>query len=141
MRAGPALAAAALAAALLAGCAPGPATGRSAVADGVKFDYALAPRSVAEGGGAGAYHLTLALADAKTGARINDANVAVNLYGPGIDGETLVNLAKDAGGPGGYGADVALPQAASYRLTFQVNRPQAPSAQAVFTAQRPAAAG
>jgi hypothetical protein len=130
------VAAAALSAVLVAACAAAPNAGRTAVADGVRFDYALAPKA-----GAGAYHLTLALADAKTGAAVSDANVAVDVYGPGVESGTLINLTKDAGATPAYGADVALPQAASYRLTFQVNRPSAPSAQAVFSAQRPASAG
>ncbi len=132
------MAAAALSALIAVGCAAPPATGRTAVADGVKFNYALAPAGVP-----GTYHLTLALADAKTGAAINDANVAVDLYGPGIvGGSTLVNLARSTDGPAAYGADVALPQVASYRLTFQVNRPApAPSAEVVFSAARPAATG
>src|SRR4051812_19006589 len=97
-----AMATAAAMAALMASCAPGPTAGRSAVADGVRFDYALGPKTPA-----GTYPLTLALADAKTGAAIDDANVAVNLYGPGIDGaDALVNLTKAAGPPAGYVAQV-----------------------------------
>jgi hypothetical protein len=126
---------AAAAALMAAGCAPGPTPGRSAVADGVRFDYALGPQT-----SAGTYRLTLALADAKTGVAIDDANVAVDIYGPGIDGgSTLVNLTKAEGPPSGYVAEAPLPQAASYRLTFQVNRRMAPGAQAVFTTTRPAA--
>jgi hypothetical protein len=119
---------------LLAGCAPGAITAHTAVSDGVKFDYAL---TAAPAGGAGAYRVTLNLADAKTGAVIKDADVAVDVTGPGIDGDALVNLKTDAASP--YGGEVALPQAASYRLTFQVNRHTAPGAQAVFTTARPAA--
>ena len=126
-----------LAALALAACAPQANTGRSAVADGVKFEYALAPGAKANG--AGAYHLTLALSDAKTGARIPDATVALDLFGPGYPGGTQVSLepASLPQGPG-YGADISLPQAASYRLTFQANRKApAPSAVAIFTTDRP----
>jgi hypothetical protein len=125
---------------LASACAPEPTVGRTAVSDGVKFDYVLAP--AAAGSAPGAYHLTLALADAKSGAAISDATVAVSLYGPGIEAESnLVNLTHEAAGATSYAADVALPKAASYRLTFQVNRPLAPGAQAVFSTARPTSAG
>lgn len=105
------------------------------MSDGVRFDYALTPSGAA--GAAGAYHVTLELADAKTGAAIKDASVAVDVIGPGIDGDSLVNLKGDAASP--YAGEVTLPQKADYRLTFQVNRHSVPGAQAVFTTPRPSA--
>ena len=139
------LAALATAGLLLAACAPGPTTGSSAVADGVKFNYALAPTEKP-----GTYHLTLALADAANGTPITNANVALDLFGPGYPGGTLINLKRGVGADGAaaapgaappptYGVDVALPEAASYRMTFKVNRAAAGSAEAAFTAHRPAA--
>ena len=127
----------AAAAVLATACGSGPNPGHSAVADGVKFDYALAPAAAANS--PHAYRLTLNLADAATGAAIDDANVAVNVFGPGYDGSELVNLSKGAAAAGGYGGDVLMPQAGAYRLTFQVNRkPPAASAVAVFEARPPA---
>ena len=124
-----------IAALALAACAPSANTGRSAIADGVKFEYALT--AAPPGAAAHTYHVQLALSDPQSGARIPGATVALNLFGPGFDGGTLVNLPE---GPGGYAGDIALPEAASYRLTFQANRKApAPSAVAIFTMDRPAA--
>ena len=130
-----ALAAVALAApAALLACAPGAHPGKSAVADGVKFDYALAqPASAAT---PHTYRLRVTLADAATGSAIDDANVAVGVYGPGYDGSDLVNLKRDGEA---YAGEVVLPKAAAYRLTFQVNRKApAASAVAVFETEPPA---
>src|SRR5581483_11909346 len=123
MPAAPRLFPAAVAAAVaLAACAPTANLGRSAVTDGVKFDYALgAPDSAAA---PHTYHLRLNLSDAATGSRIDNANVAVGVFGPGYDGSDLVNL-KRSGGV--YTGDIVMPKkAASYRLTFQVNRKAPP---------------
>jgi len=122
------------AALLLTACAPGPLTGHSGVSDGVKFDYVLAAPA---DGAKGPYHLTLNLADAGTGAPITDASVAVNVTGPGVEGDSLVNLHSDA--QRGYDAEVPLPQSAAYHLTFQVNRHTMPGARAVFVTNPPAA--
>ncbi len=120
---------------LLSSCAPAANTGPTAVADGVRFDYALA-----SAGASDLFHVTLTLADAKSGAQITDATVAMNLFGPGYPGGTLVSLNKVTGAHVTYVADVALRQSADYQLTFQVNRPPpADSAQVAFTATRPAA--
>jgi hypothetical protein len=128
-----------LAALALAACAPSANTGRSAVADGVKFEYGLTP--IATATAAHTYRLSLTLSDAQTGARIPDATVALDLFGPGYPGGTTVSLEPASLSQGaGYGADVRLPQAANYRLTFQANRKApAPSAVAIFTTDRPAA--
>lgn len=126
---------AALAAAMsLPACAPSANTGRSAVSDGVKFEYTLAPASGSQA--AHTYHIRVALTDAATGARIPGATVALNLFGPGYPGGTSVNLGEEPNG--GYSGDVSLPNAATYNLTFQANRKApAPSAQAVFETARP----
>lgn len=128
------LAAAAMAVALGA-CVPPANTGHSVVADEVKFDYTLSPTEKPHD-----YHLALTLTDPKTGTAIRDANVALALDGPGYPGGTLINLRRDAGGAPVYAAEVGLPQAANYLLTFQVNRPApAKSAAASFQAAPPAA--
>jgi hypothetical protein len=136
----------------LAGCQPKPHTGQSAVEDGVRFEYGLVPASqVAEhpnghpegemhGGPSqapDAYHVTLALFDAKSGARITDATANVEVSGPGHPGRLSVELepmtvASDLT----YGGYVSLPQAASYRFTFVAKRTSG-SARAVFVAERP----
>jgi hypothetical protein len=118
----------------LAACAPSANPGHAAVADGVRFDYALGqPASAAA---PHTYRLSLKLADAATGSKIDDANVAVGVFGPGYDGGDLVNL-KRAGEA--YDGDVVLPQAAAYRLTFQVNRKApAKSVVAIFETRPPA---
>lgn len=125
-----------LAAAALAACAPGANTGRSAVADEVRFDYSLSPTAKPHD-----YRLALKLAEAKSGAAIGNANVALSLFGPGYPGGTLINLHREADAGAGavvYAANVDLPQAETYQLTFQVNRPApAQSAQAVFQAAPP----
>jgi hypothetical protein len=125
--------AAARAAALgTAACAPAAGTRRAAVADGVKFEYGLKP--VADAKAAHTYHVDLTLTDAETGAQVPHATVALNLFGPGEPG-ALVNLTEASAGA--YGGEVSLPQAATYNLTFQVNRAPAPSAQVLFAAERP----
>jgi hypothetical protein len=120
--------------AALAACAPSANPGHAAVADGVKFDYALdQPASAAA---PHTYRLSLKLADAATGSAIDNANVAVGVYGPGYDGSDLVNL-KRAGEA--YDGEVVLPKAGAYRLTFQVNRKApAKSVVAIFEAHPPA---
>jgi hypothetical protein len=122
------------AAAALAACGPSAHPGRSATADGVKFDYALVrPNDAAA---PHTYRLRVTIADAASGTRIDDANVAVGVYGPGYDGSDLVNLKRDGEA---YAGEVVMPQPAAYRLTFQVNRKApAASAVAVFETQPPA---
>jgi hypothetical protein len=116
----------ACAALAVGGCAPRPVTGPATVADRVKFEYRLTPAPVK-----GDYHLSLAFADAKIGAAINDANLALSRLGPGYPGGTLLNLKRGASASGsgsGYDLGLTLPQAASYQMTFQVNRTTEPSA-------------
>jgi hypothetical protein len=124
----------AAAAAALAACAPSANPGHSTVADGVKFDYALAQPATASA--PHTYRLSVKIADAATGSKIDDANVAVDVYGPGYDGSDLVNLKRDGEA---YAGEVVMPKPAPYRLTFQVNRKApAASAVAVFETQPPA---
>src|SRR6266540_2915938 len=131
----------------LVGCQAKPNTGQSAVENGIRFEYGLAPAAQvaehpavhAEGemhGGPSqapdAYHVTLALFDAMSGARITDATAAVAVSGPGHPGHVSVSLepmtvASDVT----YGGYVTLPQAASYRLTFSVKRPAGAAGQPV----------
>ena len=116
------------------GCAPSASAGHTAASDGVKFDYAMTP--VADPKSAHGSHVVLDLSDAGTGAKIPGATVAVNVFGPGFDGGTSVNLVE--GTVGSYSGDITLPKAAAYNLTFQANRKApAPSAQAVFSVTRP----
>ena len=131
----PALAAAALfAVAALGACAPSANPGHAAVADGVRFDYALGPPASAAR--PHTFRINLNLSDPATGTKIDDANVAVSVFGPGYDASDLVNLRREGGG---YAGDVVMPKRAAYRLTFQVNRKlPASSAVAIFETQPPA---
>jgi hypothetical protein len=98
MRAAIAILSAALA---LAACQPKAVEGPSQVAGGLRFDYGLAPSAqvaehpadLPEGtmhrgplAGPHAYHITLALFDAKTGVRVTDAQVTYAISGPGHPG-------------------------------------------------------
>jgi hypothetical protein len=129
-----AVAAIALGAAALTACAPGANTGRSGTADGVTFDYALAPATSATA--PHTYRLSVRIADAASGAKIDDANVAVGVFGPGYDGSDLISLKRDGEA---YAGEVVMPKPAAYRLTFQVNRKApAASAVAIFETKPPA---
>lgn len=130
-----ALAAALAVTAALAGCAPTAITGRTAKSDGVMFAYSLSPAAAPHH-----YSVALALQDTASGEAIDNAGVALTLFGPGVAEDNLVNLHRDARiqSPT-YVADIDLPRAATYQLTFQVNRPApASSAQATFSTARPA---
>lgn len=119
----------------LAGCGRGPSDAPSQVVDGLRFDYGVVPgatvsehpsdhpeRTMHQGAPAGAdsYHVVLALFDAKTGARIKDADVTLELSGPGhgvgrvtMPLEPMAQVADVT-----YGGYVSLPASAKYRLTF-----------------------
>ncbi len=144
--------AAATAALALSGCQPKANTGQSAVDNGIRFESGLAPASqVAEhpaghpesemhGGPSqapNAYHVTLALFDAKSGARISDATASVDVSGPGHPGRMRVALdPMTVNSDVTYGGYVSLPSAATYKFAFQAQRPSG-SARAIFVAQRP----
>ena len=134
MRAAIAVALISVGATPLVGCAPAANPGHSAVADGVRFDYALAQPVSASA--PHTYRLSVKLSDAATGSKIDDASVAVGVFGPGYDGSDLVNL-KHAGE--GFVGEVVMPKAAPYRLTVQVSRkPPAGSAMTIFETAPPA---
>jgi hypothetical protein len=144
--------AAATAALTLAGCQAKPNTGQSAVDNGIRFEYGLAPAGqVAEhppghpesemhGGPSqapNAYHVTLALFDAKSGTRITDATASVDVSGPGHPGRMRVALEPmTVNADVTYGGYVSLPAAASYKFAFNANRSSG-SGRAVFVTQRP----
>lgn len=122
----------------LAACQPRASQASSQVADGLRFDYGVAPSEAVtqhptdhpeatmhQGPLPHSYHVTLALFDAKSGARIDDARVALDLSGPG-HGPGRMTMPLDEmtiNGAATYGGYVALPSAATYRMTFEVTRP------------------
>lgn len=121
----------------LAACQPRASEASSQVVDGLKFDYGVVPSEVAQahapdhpeatmhqGPLPSGYHVTLAVFDAKTSARIDDAQVQLDLSGPGHPGHVTMPLdIMTINGAPTYGGYVALPSAAKYRLTFEVRRP------------------
>jgi hypothetical protein len=124
----------------LAACAPRATEGSSQVADGLEFDYGIVPSQTVgqhpsdhpEAGMHGgapqdrySYHVTLAVFDAKTRTRIDDAEVTLKLAGPG-HGLGVVSMRLEPMAIAGamtYGGYVDLPKAARYDLTFEVARP------------------
>jgi hypothetical protein len=151
----PALAAALLSSVVLAACQRHAVEGPSQIAGGIRFDYGLAPSAQVSQHPADhpeasmhggplvephAYHITLSLLDAKTGARITDAEVTYEISGPGHPGvgampmqPMTVNSAVT------YGAYEVLPADAKYRITFTAKRygPPPTTAKAVFLVARP----
>jgi hypothetical protein len=120
----------------LSGCGRAPSEAPSQVVDGLRFDYGVVPRETVnehpsdhpertmhQGGapsGSDSYHVVLAIFDAKTGARIKDADVTLELSGPGhgvgrvtMPLESMAQVADVT-----YGGYVSLPASAKYRLTF-----------------------
>lgn len=122
---------------VLAGCQPRASEAQSQTVDGLKFDYGVVPSEVAkehpsdhteatmhQSPSADSYHVTLAVVDAQTGARIDDARVQLDLSGPGHPGLSAMPLdVMTINGAPTYGGYVTLPRAAKYRLTFEVRRP------------------
>ena len=120
----------------LSGCEPRASEGQSQVVDGLRFEYGAASgetvlahppdhseRSMHDGvpTAAHTYHFVLAVFDAKTGARINDANVSLELSGPGHPGYVVMPLVPmPPSGAVTYGGYMSLPSASKYRLTFDV---------------------
>jgi hypothetical protein len=121
----------------LTACQPRASDAPTQVVDGLRFDYGVAPSAVVkmhpldhpeatmhQGPLPGGYHIALAVSDAKSGARIDDAHVQLDLSGPGHPGHVTMPLdLMTINGAATYGGDVALPSAAKYQLTFDVSRP------------------
>lgn len=121
----------------LLGCGRAPSAAQSQVVDGLRFDYGVVPggtvsehpsdhpeRAMHQGVPAapGAYHVVLAIFDAKTGARIKDADVTLELSGPGHGvGRVVMPLETMPSAENvTYGGYVSMPDSAKYRLTFGV---------------------
>jgi hypothetical protein len=140
----------------LAACQPKAVEATSQVADGVRFEYGLAssaqvaghptdhPEASMHGGplqGPDAYHITLALFDARSGSRIPDAQVTYEISGPGHPGvgdRPMQPMTINADVT--YGAYEVLPAAhAKYRIVFTAKRygPPPTSARAAFLVERP----
>jgi hypothetical protein len=118
----------------LAGCSPRGAEGPSQVVDGLEFDYGVIPSQTVQQhpsdhpeagmhGGApqDSYHVTLAIFDAKSHTRIDDADVTLKLTGPG-HGVGVVSMPLEPMAIAGamtYGGYVSFPKAARYQLTFE----------------------
>lgn len=121
----------ALAAAGLSGCEPA-ARGPSQTVEGLRFDFSAERAEWDNSTGhpyrylhGDTYRVDLALSDAKTGQRIPDAKVSVEVLGLGHPpGASNISLrpARLAGGPG-YSHDIAFPYASTYRLTFSATLP------------------
>ncbi len=100
--------------------------------DGLRFDFAAVRSDWINSTGhpyrdasAHTYRLDLTLTDAKTGARVPDAKVSVNILGLGhAPGASIITMlpAPVAGGPG-YSHDIAFRYASTYRLTFKALLP------------------
>jgi hypothetical protein len=119
----------------LSGCERPPSEARSQVVNGLRFDYGVVQggtvrehpsdhpeRAMHQGVPVApdSYHVVLALFDAKTGARIEDADVSLEFSGPGHGvGRVVMPLEpmKEVGDLT-YGGYVSLPEPAKYRLTF-----------------------
>lgn len=123
------LAAGALASAVALTACGQASTGPAQTVEGLKFDFAAVrsdwinttghPYRDASGH---TYRLDLALTDAKTGARVPDAKVSVNILGLGHPpgASTVTMLPARVAGGAGYGRDIAFPDGSTYRLTFRV---------------------
>ena len=121
----------------LSGCERPASEDQSQVVDGLRFDYGVVQsetvrahpsdhpeRTMHQGPSASpdSYHVVLALFDAKSGARIKDADVSLELSGPG-HGVSRVTIPLEPMAQVGdvtYGGYVSLPASAKYRLTFAV---------------------
>jgi len=120
----------------LAACQPKPVEGQSQVVEGLRLDYGVTGSSVVAAhaqdhpeaqmhGGApeGTDHVTLAVFDTKTNARVDDATVMLNIKGPGHPGHGTMPLEPmTVNGDTTYGGYVSLRHPGRYRLTFHVAR-------------------
>lgn len=120
----------------LVSCGPKAVKSQSQVVDGVKFDYGLAaeasagappagqPDMTMNGGApahANSYHVVLSVADAKTGQKLEPAEVSMTLSGPGHPGAAHVPMdLMTVNGQATYGHYLQLPERGPYRLEFDV---------------------
>ncbi|MFZ5683398.1 hypothetical protein [Phenylobacterium sp.] len=124
----------AVAAIMLSACQPRASEGQSQTVDGFKLDYGVVPSAVVgqhpsdhpesamhQGPPKDSYHITLAVSDAKTQGRVEDAEVTVKVAGHGHPGNVALpmELMTIAGSPT-YGRYVSLPSPGRYQLTFEV---------------------
>jgi hypothetical protein len=121
---------------MVGACQPHASEGPSQVVEGLKLEYGIVPSRTGQQHPAGhaetlmhggplqnSYHITLAVFDAKTRARIDDADVTVQLSGPGHPGYVSVPLERmTIAGNTTYGGYLSLPKPARYQLTFEVAR-------------------
>jgi hypothetical protein len=150
-----ALAVVVLAGATLSACAPRASEGQSQVVEGLKLDYGLVADQVVAGhpadhpettmhGGAPtdphSYHVVLSVADARSGQRVTDAEVSMDLSGPGHPGVNTSPMdPMTVNGQQTYGHYVVLPSEGPYQLKFEVRRPgQHRPMAARFVLRRPA---
>lgn len=136
----------------LAACQPKAVEARSQVVEGLRFEHGVTDRGASvthdpaepaaqvHGGAAeGADHVTLAVFDAKTNARVDDATVMLNIKGPGYPGHGSLPLQPGTvNGDTIYGGSVSLRYPGHYRLTFHAARPgrQYNPVKAVFAYER-----
>ena len=121
----------------LCGCEQPASEGRSQVVDGLRLEYGVVrsetvlvhplehpERNMHQGVPTApfTYHVVLAVFDATNGARIKDADVSLELSGPGHGpGRVVMPLeAMAAVGELTYGGYISLPESARYRLTFDL---------------------
>ena len=121
----------------LCSCEQPASEGRSRVVDGLRLEYGVVrsetvflhplehPERIMHQGVPTApftYHVVLAIFDATNGARIKDADVSLELSGPGHGpGRVVMPLeAMAAVGELTYGGYISLPVSARYRLTFDI---------------------
>ena len=140
----------------LSACERAASEDRSQVVDGLRFDYGVTqsdtvrahPSDHPEGAmhqgppaAPDSYHVVLALFDVKSGARIKDADVTLELSGPGhgvgrvtMPLEPMAQVADVT-----YGGYVSLPASAKYRLTFDAAHAggRAGTVKARFVFERP----
>jgi hypothetical protein len=140
------------AATTLAACQPKAVEAQSQVVEGLRLEYGVAASSLVAahpqdhpepqmhgGPREGMDHVTLAVFDTKTNARIDDATVMLNIKGPGHPGHGTMPLEPmTVNGDTTYGGYVSLRHPGRYRLTFHVARPgrQHDPSKAVFAYER-----
>jgi hypothetical protein len=138
----------------LAACAPRAVEGQSQVVDGVRFEYGLVagpapgappashPDPTMHGGAPEArhaYHVVLSVADAGSGQRVEAADVAMGLSGPGHPGRSFTAMEPmTVNGKASFGRYVVLPDRGPYQLEFRVRPAGRKTVTARFQLDRPA---